>query len=119
MKEFLVKESAGEKKINLAITNSTIVDTHCLLFAITHQAYNDRYADLKTQYPNLEPFTQHDKYDQAECKPPVLRFYPTNSWLLQCRFPIIVEDFSLKTIPFMIRANSTEPEYELGCNYYS
>ena len=67
-REFSVEESIGEREINLVISNPIVVDTYYFLLALTYQEYDDQYEDLKTIYPNLDPFTLENEYDQAECK---------------------------------------------------
>ena len=66
--EFSVEESIGEMEISLTISNPIVVDTYFFVLALTYQEYDDQYEDLKEIYPNLDPFTLKNEYDQAECK---------------------------------------------------
>ena len=66
--EFSVEESAREREIRFIVTHPISADTHYLVLAMTYQEYDDRYADLKAQYPSLEPFSLSNEYDEAECK---------------------------------------------------
>ena len=66
--EFSVEESVGETEIQLIITHPIDADTHFLLHALTYSQYDAEYTNLKAMYPNLEPYTLYDEYDQAECK---------------------------------------------------
>ena len=55
-------------EIGLIVSNPIVVDTHFFVLALTYQEYDDQYEDLKALYPNLDPFTLKNEYDQAECK---------------------------------------------------
>lgn len=52
----------------MIISNPIVVDTHYFLLALTYQEYDYQYEYLKEIYPELDPYTLNNEYDQAECK---------------------------------------------------
>ena len=63
-----MEESVGEREIQFIVANPISVETHWILVPLTYQDFDNRYEDLRARYPNLQPFTQDNEYDQAECK---------------------------------------------------
>ena len=64
-----MEESVGVKEIHFTVVNPINVDVHCLVLAMTYQEYDSHYAGLSEKYPELQPFSVSNEYDEAERKP--------------------------------------------------